>query len=273
MTPEDFDRLQGLMASRAGFALHHDRMQLAEHRLGPVARREGYHNVEALLAQIWSRPVGALAWDVIESLLNNETWFRRDRKVFDLCGRDLMPVLAKARRDRPVRIWCAGGGTGQEAYSLAMLALSQGLRIDILNTDLSARAVAKAQQGVYTGFEIQRGLPARTMLDWFAPLEDQWQAKDELRRCVRFARANLLDPLPEALAKDGPFDLIFCRYVLGDMVPDYRAGVLEHLAKPLTDDGCLFLGQGEQAEGSAFRAVAGQKGLFVKAPDRKRHAA
>src|SRR5690606_14427285 len=84
MTPEDFDRLQSLLASRAGYRLSRDRMQLAEHRLGPVARREGYANVEALLANLWAQPVASLGWTVIESLLNPETWFRRDRAPFEV---------------------------------------------------------------------------------------------------------------------------------------------------------------------------------------------
>lgn len=273
MTPEDFDRLQGLMSSRAGYALASERMQLAEHRLGPIARREGYHNVEALLSHVWSRPLGTLGWQIIEYLLNSETWFRRDRHVYDLYSRELLPALAAARKDRPVRIWCAGGGSGQEAYGLAMAALDLGLEVEILSTDLSASSTTKGTTGIYTGFEIQRGLSAHAMLKWFVPVEDQWQASAEVRRCVTFERANLLDPLSDSAAKRGPFDLIFCRYVLEDMVPDKRALVLEQLSDRLLDDGCLFLGLTDKIEGNAFRAVAGQTGLFVKAPDRNRRAA
>lgn len=273
MTPEDFDRLQGLMASRAGYALAGARMQLAEHRLGPIARREGYHNVEALLSHVWSRPLGTLGWQIIEYLLNGETWFRRDRHVFDLYARELLPALSSARKDRPVRIWSAGGAAGQEAYSLAMAALDVGIEVEILSTDLSSSSTTKGATGVYTGFEIQRGLSAQSMLKWFEPVEDQWQANSELRRCVTFERANLLDPLGEGKNRHTPFDLIFCRYVLEDMVPEKRSLVLDHLGTQLTDDGCLFLGLTDKIEGKAFRQVAGQTGLFVKSPDRNRHAA
>lgn len=273
MTPADFDRLQQLMASRAGFALTPDRMQLAEHRLGPVARREGFHNVEALLASLWARPVGNLAWQIIETLLNTETWFRRDRHVFDLYARELLPALARARGERAIRIWVAGGASGQEAYSLAMSALAQGIAVDILSTDLSRRGLEKGAQGLYSGFEIQRGLTARTMLEWFEPVEDQWQARAELRRTVHFDRANLLDPLPADLLAKGPFDLVFCRHVLVDMVPTTRERVMEHLYDPLLSDGCLFLGTDERPATRDFRPVAGRAGLFVKAPNRDRRAA
>lgn len=273
MTPEDFDKLQGLMASRAGFALSPDRMQLAEHRLGPIARREGFHNVEALLQSIWARPVGSLAWSIIEALLNGETWFRRDRNVFDICTRELLPALSLARKGRPIRIWVAGGGSGQEAFSLAMAASEQFIPVEILSTDLSRRAIEKAGRGIYSSFEIQRGLSAKGMLDHFTPVEDQWQATRELRDQVQFERANLLHALPQDLTTRGRFDIVFCRYVLCDMRDDVRARVLEHLAEPLSDDGCLFLGLNEKADSADFRQVAGHTGLYVKGSGRDRHAA
>lgn len=271
MTPEDFDRLQTLLATRAGYRLARDRMHLAEHRLGPVARREGYHNVEAMLAALWSRPVASLGWSVIEALLTTETWFRRDRSVFDIFARELLPALTKARPGGKVRLWCAGASTGQEAYSLAMAALEAGADVEIVATDLSKLALDKARAGLYTSFEIQRGLSARTMLRWFEQSEDHWRARPELRAAVRFERANLLDEPTDP----GRFDVIFCRYVLCDLEPARRAQVLDGLERRLVDDGCLFLGLDERPDGDtvAFRPVAGRKGLYVKAPSAVRRAA
>ena len=271
MTPEDFERLQGLMAARAGYRLTRDRMQLAEHRLGPLARREGYANVEALLANLWAKPVASLGWAVIESLLNAETWFRRDRTPFQVLEKELLPALAKARPGGQVRVWSAGCGAGQEAYSVAMAGLAVGARIEVVGADLSQRAVEKARAGVYTGFEIQRGLDARTMLRWFEPDEDQWRARPELAQTTRFARANLLDEP----ADDARFDIIFCRYVLSDMDPARRARVIDGLEQRLVDDGCLFLGVDERLENDtvAFRPVSGRRGLYVKAPSALRRAA
>lgn len=273
MTPADFDRLQAMMASRAGFALPHDRMQLAEHRLGPVARREGYHNVEALLAHIWSRPPGGLWWEVLETLLNTETWFRRDAGAIDLCASGLLPALGKARAGRPVRIWCAGASSGQEAYSIAMAALEAGIPVSILSTDLSRRMLAKGREGIYSGFEIQRGLSAHAMLRWFTPIDDQWQTRPELRAVIRFERANLLEPLSADLVRDGPFDLVFCRHVLCDMMPDRTATTVDLIGANLAESGLLFLGQGERPPGPGFVQVAGHNGVFVRSPARSRHAA
>lgn len=271
MSPDDFDRLQSLMASRAGFRLTRDRMKLAEHRLGPLARREGYETVDALLASLWSKPVATLGWAVIEALLNPETWFRRDRRPFDTFAGELLPALSAARKGAPVKVWSAGCSTGQEAWSLAIGALDAGFPVEIVATDLSQRALEKARSGAYTGFEIQKGLRAEAMLAWFDQAEDSWVAKPRLRAAVHFARANLLDPP----ADDHRFDVIFCRNVLCDMEPARRAQALDNLERRLVDDGCLFLGLDESlnADSLAFRPVAGRRGLFVKTPAAMRRAA
>lgn len=263
MTQEDFDRLQALVASRAGFRLGRDRMHLAEHRLAPVARREGFDSVEAMLGTLWSKPVATLGWAVIEALLNPETWFRRDRAIFDTFVDDLLPAIARARPDGRVRVWSAGCSSGQEPYSLAIGALDAGFNVEIVATDLSQRAVERGRSGAYTSFEIQRGLPARTMLRWFDRAEDAWVITPALREAVRFARHNLMD----APADAARFDVIFCRNVLNDMDPQKRAQVVDGLERRLVDDGVLVLGTEERIDGDtiAFRAVGGQRGLFVKA--------
>jgi chemotaxis protein methyltransferase CheR len=208
---------------------------------------------------------------VIEALLNPETWFRRDRTSFEVLERELLPVLAQARGGAPVRVWSAGCSTGQEAWSAAMAALEIGAAVEIVGTDLSQRALEKARSGLYTGFEIQRGLKAATMLRWFEASEDHRTARPEHRAVVHFARANLLDPPTD----EHRFDIIFCRHVLADVEPARRAQVLDNLERRLVDDGCLFLGAEEQLEGDslAFRPVAGRRGLYVKAPSALRRAA
>ena len=271
MSPDDFDRLQSLMATRAGYRLTRDRMKLAEHRLGPVARREGFDTVDAMLTALWAQPVAGLGWSVIEALLNPETWFRRDRATFTTLSDELLPVLAAARGGQPIRVWSAGCSTGQEVWSIGMAALEVGAPVEILATDLSRRALEKARTGAYTGFEIQRGLKAETMLRWFEQADDAWIARAELRGQARFACANLLTPPAEGTR----FDLIFCRHVLSDMEPAARGQVLDQLERCLVDEGCLFLGADERigSDSLAFRSVAGRPGLFVKSPTAIRRAA
>ena len=271
MTQDDFDRLQALLASRAGFRVARDRIHLAEHRLAPVARREGFDSVEAMLATLWTRPVASLGWAVIEAMLNAETWFRRDRTPFDTFAHELLPAIGRVRPDGLVRIWSAGCSTGQEPYSLAMGALDAGAHVEIVATDLSQRAIDKARSGAFTAFDIQRGLSAAVMLRWFEPVEDQWVARPELKAAVRFGRANLLDEPGE----NQKFDVIFCRHVLSDMEPARRGGVIDGLERRLIDDGCLMLGPDERLDGDtvAFRPVNGRKGLFVKTPSALSRAA
>lgn len=271
MTPENLQHLQALLVSRTGYLLTPDRAQLAAHRLTPTARREGYAHVDALLDAVRAAEPGALAWSVIEAVLNPETWFRRDRKPFTTFAREVLPAIAGVRPQGRVRVWSAGCASGQEAYSLAMPALETGANVDILATDLSHRCLEKARAGIYTQFEVQRGLSARQLLAWFDQSEDMWEAKPQLRSAVAFDRANLLDEPPPG----GRFDVIFCRYVLGDMAPERRARALDVLEQALADDGCLFLGLdeavGERPE--SFRPVPGRPGLFVKAPAVLRRAA
>ncbi|CAN5250929.1 protein-glutamate O-methyltransferase CheR [soil metagenome] len=277
MNQDDFDRLQTLMASRAGFRLTRDRIHLAEHRLAPVARREGFDSVDAMLAALWAKPVASLGWAIIETMLNNETWFRRDRAPFDTFARELLPAIGRVRENGLVRVWSAGCSNGQEAWSLAMGALDAGANVQITATDLSSRAIDRARAGSYTGFEIQRGLSASSMLRWFQPQDEpalssqHWVAQQPLRDIVQFSRANLLDDPPEMPR----FDVIFCRNVLVDMEPSRRGGVIEALERRLVDDGCLFLGADERLDGDsiAFRPVNGRRGLFVKAPSALSRAA
>lgn len=271
MTQDDFDRLQALLVSRAGFRLGRDRIHLAEHRLAPVARREGFDSVDALLATLWVKPVASLGWAVIEALLNPETWFRRDRPVFDTFARELLPAIGRVRPEGRVQVWSAGCSSGQEAYSLAMGGLDAGANIDIVATDLSQRALDKARAGVFSAFEVQRGLSAQTMLRWFEPAEDAWAVRPELKNAVRFARHNLLD----APTDDARFDIIVCRNVLAEMETAKRGQVVDYLERRLVDDGVLVLGADERIDGDtiAFRPVGGRSGLYVKAPSALSRAA
>lgn len=272
MKAEDFDRLQALVASRAGYKLSRSRMHLASHRLAPVARREGFESVDALLEAVWSRPIASLGWAVIEAMLNIETWFRRDRAAYDTLRTELLPALARARGEaRPLRLLSAGCATGQEAYSLAIVCAEAGVDAQVVGIDLSHLALERARAGAYTPFEIQRGLSARLMLSFFDKAGESWRAKAQLRAMVEFERANLLD----AAEADGRFDIVFCRHVLSEMEPARRTQALERIDAELVDDGCLFLAPAERVESDtlAFRAVAGRRGLYVKGPSSARRAA
>ncbi len=197
--------------------------------------------------------------ELVDALLNHETYFFRDRTPFDLLAGAALPRLAEARRQRGrLRIWCAGCSTGQEAYSVAMLLADQpatweGWTFDILGTDVSAATIARANDGLFSRFEVQRGLPVTQMLRHFTQEGDDWRVNADLRRQVRFIRHNLLDPPP------GRFDLILCRNVLLYLAPELRRRAFERLASAIMPDGVLMLGAGE--------TVIGQTDLFSPDPD------
>jgi chemotaxis protein methyltransferase CheR len=209
--------LAGLLEARTGQQLTMSRRWRIETALQSVMRSRGIDSLDQLVGTLVGRHEPALADEVVESLLNNETFFFRDRAAFDLLLGPAFARLERARaRERKLAIWCAGCSTGQEAYSLAMHFAERksrfaGWTIDIIGTDVSRSAVERARGGVYSQFEVQRGLPVVQMIRWFGELPGSaWRISDELQRSVRFQVHSLVEPPPHP----GRFDIILCRNVL-----------------------------------------------------------
>lgn len=248
--------LGGLLEARTGQQLIAGRQWRIETALKPVARELGLDGVDALVAKLLKGKEDALATQVVEALLNNETSFFRDPGVFDLLNSTAFDRLRTARRNiKRLRIWSAGCSTGQEAYSLAMLLCESearwaGWSLDLSATDVSETAVARARRGRYSQFEIQRGLPVRTMLRWFEQQGEDWVVDNRLRRMIRFATHSLTTPPP------GQYDVILCRNVLMYFAPPVRRAVFERLHEALAPDGVLMLGAGETVIGQTTRFAA-----------------
>jgi chemotaxis protein methyltransferase CheR len=203
---------------------------------------------------------------VVEALLNNETYFFRDRAPFDILQRYALAELAQRRaKTKRLRIWSAGCSTGQEAYSLAMLFAEEaekwrGWTIDILGSDVSTACVERARSGTYSQFEVQRGLGINQMIKWFEETPDGWRAAEELRRPIRFQVHNLLEQPPHP----GGFDIILCRNVLLYLSADKKTLAFERIAKSMAEDGWLMLGAGETVIGQTnkFGADINSRGLY-----------
>jgi chemotaxis protein methyltransferase CheR len=264
VTPDAFANLADMLRRRSGLVLTPDKIQLANSRLAPVAHLFGFKGVAALLAE-FPHPREEIAQAVTEAMTTNETSFFRDRDPF-IHFRD---VVLPAHDDfacvrRRLRIWCAAVSTGQEAYSLAMILDEANLagfdwRIDLIATDLSAAAIARAKDGVYSQFEVQRGLPIQSLLKNFTQEGNQWRVSDRLRRMVSFRTFNLLDDFGWL----GEIDLVFCRNVLLYFDGPSRTMIFAKLADILTPDGTLVLGATESAD--AFVAVSdAPRGFFVR---------
>lgn len=269
MTPEDMDLLTALGRQRAGLRIESDKAYLVESRLNPLARREGFESIEAMIAALRARREDRLIWAVVEALTLNETAFFRDREVFAHLRDELLPALSRLGRDRPIRIWSAACSTGQEVYSLAMAAaeahgIEPGVRFEFFGSDLSDRCLEKAQSGLYTQFEVQRGLPIRLLVKHFENQDEMWAISPRIRQAVRWRRINLMADLSSM----GKFDAILLRNVLPGLDPSVHGRVVESLADRLEDDGVLLAGSGESLAGitGAVREAAGPSGLFIRDP-------
>ncbi|MFY9685772.1 MAG: protein-glutamate O-methyltransferase CheR [Pseudolabrys sp.] len=269
MTPQGFDYLRKLLRERSGLVLAAEKQYLAESRLVPVARRNGMTTIDELIDRLKSKASVPLTTQVVEAMTTNETFFFRDKLPFDHFRDTIMPALIAARaREKRIRIWCTAASTGQEPYSLAMLlkgmgAAISGYRIDIVATDLSSEILEKAKAGIYTQFEVQRGLAVQLLVKYFDQIGEAWQLAPELRSMVQFRPINLLNDF-SAL---GIFDVVFCRNVLIYFDQDTKTAVLDRIARQMPEDGYLVLGAAETVIGltSAFKPLVDKRGLYVPA--------
>lgn len=265
--------LAGLLEARTGQQLTMSRRWRIETALQPLMRERDIASLDGLVAALVARRDESLADAVVEALLNNETFFFRDRQSFELLlGPALQRIEAARRRERRIAIWCAGCSTGQEAYSIAMHFAEQkarwnGWTIDIVGTDVSRGAIEQARGGVYSQFEVQRGLSVLQMMRWFEELPGAaWRISPDLRRAVRFEVASLVAPAGPAES----FDMVLCRNVLLYFSPEMRRAAFARLASSTADDGLLMLGAGETVIGQtdAFLSDPECRGLYLRAPAR-----
>ncbi len=248
--------LAGTLKARSGLILGPDKLYLLETRLAPLLRREGLRSLDELAARL--RPGSALESLVVEAMTTNESLFFRDGKPFDLLRRAILPRLHAARPPGvPLRIWSAAAANGQEAYSIAMVCAElagamPGRRVEIIGTDIAREPLERARQGLYSQFEIQRGLPMQMLVRHFTKEGTQWRVRQALRDTVSFRPWNLLADLKPL----GRFDVVFCRNVLIYFDTATKQRVLEGLSKSIPPDGALFLGGAETVIGITDRLRA-----------------
>lgn len=266
-----------LLEARTGQHLTESRRWRVNSALAGIFRAHGISNVDQLACLLAAPPEGHdLSQEVVEALLNNETYFFRDKPTFDQLPGEILPELAQRRRDsRRLSIWSAGCSTGQEVYSLAMLFAEQaerwqGWTIDIFGTDVSHRAIAAARSGIFSQFEVQRGLGVAQMLRHFEETPRGWQVREEVRQMVRFAQHNILGAPPCRT----PFDLVLCRNVLLYFDRPTRTDAFARLAGAVMPDGYLMLGAGETVIGQTDRFVpAARRASFFERVENPRGAA
>ena len=251
-----FSALADLALKGTGQALAPSRAYLMEARLAPIARREGFGTLADLVHCLDARQNPVFRTEVAAALLTHETGFFRDRAMFDALRDTLLPGLIEASTSGKLRVWCAGGSTGQEAYSLAMMLedepshVLRSAKIEIVSTDFCKHVTDQARAGVYNHYEVQKGLSIHRLMRHFARLESgDWQASEALRARAGFRVHNLL----ESAGGLGQFDLILCRQVLSGMTRSARMRVAEVLTAQMAPGAVILVGEGETFHGLTDR--------------------
>ena len=265
MTPPDYEYLRKLLKDQSGLDLSADKQYLIESRLVPLSRKAGLPGIPELVQKMKAGSASLIA-QVVEAMTTNETFFFRDKVPFDHFRQVIMPEVLKARAARKsVRIWCAAGSTGQEPYSLAMCLKEMegqlaGWRVEIIATDLSQEVLEKSKAGLYSQFEVQRGLPIQMLVKYFKQNGEFWQINPDIRAMVQHRQLNLLHDFSGL----GTFDVIFCRNVLIYFDQDTKINIFNRLCRIMEPDGFLVLGAAETVVGltDTFKPYPDKRGLY-----------
>jgi chemotaxis protein methyltransferase CheR len=260
----DYEFLRKCLKERSGLDLSADKQYLVESRLIPLARKAGLPGIPELIQKMKAGS-DALIAEVVEAMTTNETFFFRDKIPFDHLRETIIPALLQARASRrSLRIWCAASSTGQEPYSVAMclreISALAGWRIEILATDLSQGVLEKSRAGIFSQFEVQRGLPIQMLVKHFTQAGELWHLNADVRAMVMHRQLNLLQDFSHL----GSFDVIFCRNVLIYFDADTKGEIFSRLAQAIEPDGVLLLGAAESVVGisDAFKPYPERRGLY-----------
>lgn len=262
----DYDFLSALVKKESGLVLTEDKSYLLESRLMPIVRRRDLATISDLVKLAKLGSDRSVTKDITEAMTTNESFFFRDNKPFEIFQDSVLPKLIKSREHKKsFKIWCAAASSGQEPYSLAMILKEEarkllGWKTDILGTDISTEILNKARQGLYSQFEVQRGLPVTKLVQHFKKEGENWQISDELRSMIQYKEFNLLDSLKPL----GTFDIVFCRNVLIYFDQETKSKILDEICKIMTLDGLLFLGGAETVLGISekFRPIPDFRGVY-----------
>ena len=239
-----FQTYATLLKTRSGLVIGSDKLYLLETRLASILKREKLRDLAALADRLRAPNAEPLIRQVVEAMTTNESFFFRDDKPFQHFRAQALPrMLASRSAGTPLRVWSAASSSGQEAYSIAMIisecrASIGDRRIEIIGTDLARDQVQRARDGVYTQFEVQRGLPVQMLMRHFRKEENGWRISEAIRGMVQYREWNLLGDLRPL----GQFDVVFCRNVLIYFSARARQLAQKRLRGAVRAGGYLLLG-------------------------------
>ena len=271
MRTHEFALLQRILKEHSGINLAPDKQDLLEGKLRPLLKELSLPSIAHLAALLVKPGSEPLRSRVAQAASVQESYFFRNKTPFRYFADVMLPALMQSRKSsRHVRVWCAAASSGQEPYSLAMELAEKGNQlagwnIEIVATDFARFALQKARKGIYSQFEVQRGLPISLLVKYFTKTDGGWEICPGIRSRVQFAEHNLVTEHDSL----GTFDVIFCRNVLLYFDEVTKRAVLSRLAGQLASDGYLVLGSAETTTGLStdFAPAPGeQHGIFVLSP-------
>ncbi len=267
LTTASFETFSGLLKNSSGLIIGMDKLYLLETRLAGIVKREKLADMNQLAERLRRPGNDKLARDVVEAMTTNESFFFRDDKPFQHFKAQALPRLVAERPPgSTLRVWSAASSSGQEAYSLAMIvseskALLGDRKVEIIGTDIAREQLTRAREGVYTQFEVQRGLPVQMLMRYFRKEDSNWRISDAIRGMAQFREFNLLSD-PRSL---GRFDVVFCRNVLIYFDQPTKSRVLGAIAGIMPADGLLYLGGAETVLGitTKFAPMPAERGVYI----------
>lgn len=255
VSPEDYKYITNFLLETTGLSLGENKEYLLEARLIPLAQSHGMNGIEDLVLSLRSRLDKTLEKDVMEAMTTNESSFFRDRRPFDELKEHILPnLIAERKTTQKLRIWCAACSNGQEPYSIVMTLREHfpelaDWNIQIIGTDLCSKALDRAETGVYSQFEVQRGLPVQLLMKYFEQNEQGWKVKTDPSVSMQWNHLNLLEDFQHL----GMFDIVFCRNVLIYFEPDVKKNILDRISNQMNSSGTLLLGAAETVIGISDR--------------------
>ena len=262
----DFEFYKQFLTEETGLSPESEKIYLLESRLSPVYKKMGFEDLGELTDLLRAGDANAKRC-VIEAILDTETCFFRDRKTFDMIINDLLPdIVASKKRKETISIWAVGCASGQEPYSLAMLIKEQAKMfkkniVKIFATDLSESAIKTAIAGEYTQYDVQRGVPVRMLIKYFAQNNTDWMINKNVRSLVKFEVGNILN----SVSVNQKYDLVLCRNVLSEFDESQKRKALENIHASLARHGRLVIGFHDNIEGAKdlFVPQADKDGLYI----------
>jgi chemotaxis protein methyltransferase CheR len=266
LSNNSFETFQTLLKARSGLVIGIDKTYLLETRLAGMLKREQLADLNVLAERLRRTGTDQLAREVVEAMTTNESFFFRDDKPFQHFRAQALPQMLAARPSgSTLRVWSAASSSGQEAYSLAMIlcesrATITNHKVEIIGTDIAREQLNRAREGLYTQFEVQRGLPVQLLMRYFKKEDAGWRLTESVRNMAQFREFNLLGDLRPL----GRFDVVFCRNVLIYFDQDTKRRVLEAIAGQMAPDGVLYLGGAETVLGitNRFAPLPAERGVY-----------